>query len=134
MRKISGSCLCGETRFECGDRFSQFHWCHCSQCRKASGTAHAANLFTDPDNINWLKGQANSRRYDVPGRTITSAFCLYCGSPMPYLSKSGKALVVPAGSLDDEPSIAPSDNIFWAERAGWYETGIAAEKFDGFPS
>jgi hypothetical protein len=133
MKTISGSCLCGETRFSCEDRFSQFHWCHCTQCRKGSGSAHAANLFTEPGNIRWLAGQDNIRRYDVPGRTISSAFCIHCGSPMPYLSLSGKSLVVPAGSLDETPDIVPSDNIFWAERASWYEKGKAAAKFDGFP-
>ena len=133
MNIIKGSCLCGSVKFECKDTFQQFHLCHCQQCQKTSGSAHASNLFTDVDNISWLAGAEKIKRYDVPGRTITSAFCSDCGSPVPYVSGSGKALVVPAGSLDTPPSASPQDNIFWSERACWYEQGVNAKKYSGFP-
>ncbi|WP_115717560.1 GFA family protein [Gallaecimonas mangrovi] len=130
---IHGSCLCGQVSFELENRFSQFHLCHCSQCQKATGSAHASNLFTSPDNIHWLTGSDFVSRYDVPGRTISNAFCRHCGSALPYVSGSGKALVVPAGCLDDTPAITPEDNIFWAEKAPWYEAALASPHFAGFP-
>lgn len=132
-KTISGSCLCSSIEFECKNHFQQFHLCHCSQCQKASGSAHASNLFTDVDNIVWKKGKSLVSRYDVPGRTITSAFCRKCGSPVPYISGSGKALVVPAGSLDVKPEITPHSHIFWEERACWYDDSQEAEKVDRFP-
>jgi len=133
MNKITGSCLCGAVKFTCSDSFSQFHFCHCTQCQKATGSAHVANLFTDLNNIDWISGLDKVKRYDVPGRAISSAFCSECGSPVPYASLTDDALVVPAGSLNDAVSIVPEDNIFWAERASWYEHGVESEKFDGFP-
>lgn len=133
MSKIKGSCLCGDVTFECENTFMQFHFCHCQQCQKTTGSAHVSNLFTAVHNITWLSGQEQVKRFDVPGRSLTSSFCATCGSPTPYVSSSGKALIVPAGSLDDAPSIAPQDNIFWSERANWYEKGLNAEKFTGFP-
>jgi hypothetical protein len=133
MELVSGSCLCGEVTFECANTFKQFHLCHCTQCQKIAGSAHASNLFTEPDNIAWISGAETIKRYDVPERTITSAFCSTCGSPVPYLSKSGKALVVPAGSLNAAPNISPQDNIFWEERASWYKDGIESKKCEGFP-
>jgi len=132
MAKISGSCLCGSVRYEMDDDFHQFHWCHCTQCQKATGSAHASNLFTRPDNIRWIEGRECVVRYDVPGRSITKAFCGTCGSGMPYLSATGKALVVPAGALDGAPSRLPGGNIFWAERASWYDAGLQAEHLAGF--
>lgn len=133
MGLIRGSCLCEQVRFELDDNFSRFHFCHCSQCRKASGAAHGANFFTEPGNIRWLSGRELVQRFDVPGRTITNAFCGCCGSGLPYLSSSGTALVVQAGCLDDTPTCAPHSNIFWAERAPWYDAAIACEHHDGFP-
>jgi hypothetical protein len=50
------------------------------------------------------------------------------------VTKNGKALLVPAGSLDAAPNIQPNDNIFWAERASWYDDGKRANKCDGFPN
>ena len=41
----SGSCLCGEIRFEIEGEFELFYLCHCEYCRKDTGSAHAANLF-----------------------------------------------------------------------------------------
>lgn len=133
MNLIIGSCLCGKVSFNCTNSFKQFHLCHCTQCQKATGSAHVANLFTDIENITWLSGKEFVKRYDVPGRSITSAFCGNCGSPVPYISGTGKALVVPAGCLDGEPNLKPQDNIFWEERASWYDEGIQSKKCPGFP-
>lgn len=132
-RIIHGSCLCGDVRFELDDDFSRFHFCHCVQCRKASGAAHGANFFTRPENIRWLAGEQLVKRYDVPNRTITNAFCGQCGSGLPYLSSSGTALVVQAGCLDDTPNCSPHSNIFWHERPAWYDAAVASPQHDGFP-
>jgi hypothetical protein len=133
MTKISGSCLCGAVTFECEDQFEQFHLCHCIQCQKATGSAHASNLFTSPDNIKWLSGESLVKRFDVPGRTITNAFCNACGSALPYVSSTGKSLVVPAGSLDQTPNIEPQDNIFMSEKAPWYDKALSCKAFSTFP-
>lgn len=132
MELISGSCLCGEVKFECENNFSEFHLCHCIQCQKATGSAHASNLFTAKDNITWLSGLACIRRFDIPGRSISKAFCTKCGSGLPYVSGIGKALVVPAGCLDGGPNLEPQDNIFWSERAIWYDEAHHAKRFDRF--
>ena len=133
MRKINGSCLCNQIKFSCEDNFQQFHLCHCKQCQKTTGSAHVSNLFTSPDNVIWLAGKEHIIRFDMPGRSISSAFCSHCGSPVPYLSKTGKALVVPAGALDATPTLNVQDNIFWEERADWYDAGIHSDKCAGFP-
>ena len=132
MDKLGGSCLCGAVTFEISNRFEHFQLCHCLHCQKTTGTAHASNLFTDPQHITWLTGEELVRRYDVPGRRISNAFCGACGSRVPFLSLSGDVLAVPAGTLDGTPSIAPQANIFWPERASWYEAGVAAERYDEF--
>ena len=45
----------------------------------------------------------------------------------------GGALVVPAGSLDSEPTLAPTAHICCADRARWTDGMDAAPKFDGLP-
>ncbi|MCL6417677.1 GFA family protein [Aestuariirhabdus sp. Z084] len=133
MNKVTGACLCGAVTFELKKEFQQFHLCHCKQCQKISGSAHVSNLFTRPENICWLTGVDQVKRFDVPGRSISNVFCQDCGSSVPYVSASGKALIVPAGSLNEAPDMTPQDNIFWAERAEWYDAGLCSEHFDGFP-
>lgn len=130
---ISGGCLCGQVSFTIKNVFSKFHLCHCDQCKKITGSAYAANLFAEVDAIDWNAGQEYITRFDFPGRSFSKAFCRECGSGLPFIAKNGKILIVPAGSLNDEPVLAPQDNIFWRERATWLELGLSATCFDGFP-
>ena len=86
-----------------------------------------------PDNITWLNGFELVKRFDVPGRAISKAFCTECGCGVPFLSSTGKALIVPAGCLDGNPEIDPQDNIFSSEKAKWYDKAICAKSFENFP-
>lgn len=95
MDTVTGSCLCGDVAFECKNTFEQFHFCHCQQSQKATGSAHVADLFTDVANIRWLPGKDKIKRYDVPGRTITSAFCESRGSLVPYYQLLALHLLYP---------------------------------------
>lgn len=130
--KISGSCLCGVVTFEIKNEFAHFQLCHCTQCQKMSGSAHASNLFTKPDYITWLSGEDGVHRYDVKGRKFSNAFCRECGSRVPFVSLSGRMLAVPAGSLDGEPNKSPQANIFWPERAAWYDEALQTPHFDRY--
>jgi len=119
--------------FEVVDDFSQLNLCHCKQCQRATASAHASNLFTEPGNINWKTGIEYVKRFDVTDRNISNAFCANCGSGLPYVSKTGNSLVVPAGTLDASPGcILAMSNIFWSERADWYDSAIAAQHVNGF--
>ncbi|MDC0611528.1 GFA family protein [Vibrio sp.] len=133
QRTISGSCVCGAVRFEVEDDFQHFYFCYCEQCRRMTGSDHASNLFTRIDNIRWIKGAELTKRYEHPTRTFSQVFCTECGSPLPYLSKSGKALIIPAGGLDSEPTRKPDAQIFCSEQTQWHIDGIEAKRFDGFP-
>ena len=132
MEKLTGSCLCGTVTFEIDNEFDHFQLCHCTQCQKTTGSAHASNLFTDPNHITWHTGLESIARFDLEGRRISNAFCSKCGSRVPFLSLSGEILAVPAGSLNGKPAISPKANIFWSERAGWYEDALMAAHYDKF--
>ena len=129
---LSGSCLCGTVTYEIRNEFDHFQLCHCTQCQKSTGSAHASNLFTSPEFITWHTGQTSIVRYDVEGRRISNVFCRHCGGRVPWLSLSGDVLAVPAGSLNGVPSISAKANIFWPERAQWYEDALDAPRYDTF--
>jgi hypothetical protein len=124
-RRIEGSCLCGSVRYQIRGPVLSFRYCHCSRCRKATGSAHASNIFVDPALFRWTAGEELVTRYDLPeAQSFATCFCRPCGSPLPHATRSGKAIVIPAGSLDEDPDSRPGENIFWDHRAPWYlETG-----------
>lgn len=132
---MRGSCLCGAVQFEVTAAFEKFYWCHCSRCRKETGSAHASNLFTAPQAVRWLRGRETLKRFDLAtAKSFSRAFCSECGAPMPYVNRAGTHLVVPAGALDAEPPLRPQDQLHWASRAGWYEPGLAATRCQDEPA
>ncbi|MCW9027946.1 MAG: GFA family protein [Kangiella sp.] len=116
--QITGSCLCGEVQFDISDNFESFYLCHCSRCRKATGTVHGANLFNTKATLNWLQGKQLVKRYNLPDTRFTKSFCSECGSPVPT-EIGDKIAIVPAGSLNSSPNINPTAHIFCDDRASW---------------
>ena len=117
---LRGSCLCGAVRFEVTGEPQRFYHCHCSRCRKATGTGHASNLFLQPGSLRWLDGEALVRCFKVPeAKRFTNCFCSTCGSRVPRQVKDTDMVIIPAGSLDTEPPIKPQARIFWESRASW---------------
>lgn len=130
----SGSCQCGAVQFEIEGAFQSFFLCHCSRCRKDTGSAHAANLFSTTATITWLGGEETIAHYQVPETRHAKSFCSTCGAAVPSIQMDGALLVVPAGSLDGEPGISPTANICVASRAGWEDAMHDIPKFEGLPA
>ena len=117
---LTGSCLCGAMKYEITGEPQRFVHCHCSRCRKATGTGHASNLFLEPASLKWLAGEDQFRSYKVPeAKRFTNAFCATCGSRMPRRLKDTDAVIIPAGSLDDDAPLKPAARIFYDSRASW---------------
>lgn len=99
---IKGSCLCGGLQFEITGKFGPVGQCHCSKCRKVSGTDGNAVFYAAFDGFRWLNGQDHVQVYRHE-ENWASKFCKTCGSPAPFANKESKFYFVPAGLLDDDP-------------------------------
>ena len=115
--KHSGSCLCGAVTFEVQGDFEKFFLCHCRRCRKSTGSAHAANLFSNHASLVWISGEDHIRSFQVPDTRHVRAFCAHCGSVLPQTGS--QHVMVPAGTLDTELAMAPTSHIFVSDRAAW---------------
>jgi len=128
-----GSCLCGAARFEVSGDFQSFFLCHCSRCRKDSGSAHGANLFSTEARLDWLSGEEKVRTFQLPETRHQRSFCADCGSALPGLQMGGALLVVPAGSLDSPLPTRPNAHINVASRADWDDHLEEIPHLDGLP-
>ena len=133
MSKHLGSCLCGEVRFEIDGDFEQFFLCHCGRCRKDTGSAHAANLFSSTAKIHWLSGEAKIKTFRAPSTRHERSFCSACGSALPSVQMNGALLVVPAGSLDSAIGTRPDAHVCVASRASWDRRLEDIPRIDGLP-
>jgi hypothetical protein len=128
---VRGSCLCGAVGYEARLPLAKFVNCHCSRCRKASGSAHSVNAYVLPDAFRWTRGEDLVKRFDLPqARSFATAFCTRCGSPMPHATRSGREVIIPAGSLDDHPGTEPSMHVYWGSRAEWSASDSELPKSD----
>ena len=117
---ICGRCLCGAVAYEITTPFLRFVHCHCSRCRRATGSAHASNLYVNPTQFRWTFGAEKVRRYDLPSaKSFATSFCTDCGAPLPHHTRSGREVVVPAGSLDRLPLIKLQAHAFFEYRPNW---------------
>ena len=132
-QQLSGSCLCGETRYSVqGDQARFFH-CHCSRCRKATGTGHGSNVILN-GTLEWTAGDENVREYKVPdAKRFRNVFCTQCGSRLPSLVPEMGIVVVPAGSLDQEPTFESESRIFYDSRTSWSCGDKHVETFGEYP-
>lgn len=115
----TGSCLCGAVNFRVLGDFQNFYLCHCTHCRKDTGSAHAANLFSSTATLQWVTGEELVRRFDLPGTRHGRSFCATCGSALPVVQMDGALLVVPAGSLDSSLALTPDAHLFVSSSAQW---------------
>ena len=106
-----GSCLCAKVSYEITGNMGVFQYCHCSRCRKFTGSAHASNLFVAPGDFSWLSGEELVGRYDpADTKYFATCFCKNCGSSLPWLSKSEKVVVIPAGT--GAPVVIVTGDVF----------------------
>ena len=131
--RYTGSCLCGEVRFEIAGEFEHFYLCHCEYCRKDTGSAHAANLFSSTAALKWVSGQDKVRQFNLPATRHNRCFCGTCGSALPMIQMNGQLLVVPAGSLDSELPMRPDAHLFMSSKACWDDALEKVPTFDRFP-
>ena len=76
-----GTCLCGEISVEILGSIDDIIHCHCSLCRKNSGTAYATNGFINANEFrlidhkrNWLLTNLNRVKIDIFARPVHHPF------------------------------------------------------------
>ena len=112
-----GSCLCGAVAFEFDGPPLRMYHCHCSRCRHAVSAAYQTVLRVPSSAFRWLAGADDVTGYGLPGTRFECAFCSTCGARVPWVRE--EELAVPAGCLDQDPGVRPTDQIFTDSRAAW---------------
>lgn len=78
---LEGSCLCGGIRYRYDGEITELSLCHCSQCRRAQGSAFVAVSPVQAAQFHLLAGAELLQEYRaVPHKA--RVFCRQCGSPL----------------------------------------------------
>jgi hypothetical protein len=115
VQRLNGSCLCGEVRYTVDDEFRYALICHCSQCRRATGSA-----FKPFGGIERAKLKVTGGAIKIFGDVMThDAHCKACGSLLYSIVQEGTMAHVTYGTLIDPPSLSPQAHICVASKAPW---------------
>lgn len=134
MNQYKGECLCGSCRYVItGEKPAAMYLCHCSRCRKETGTIHGANVFFNNARLLWEKGQVNISHFKLEGTRKQRAFCKTCGSPLPR-EEGESHVVLPAGTVDADTTLEPTAHIYYASRLSWEDKLADLKKFAELPS
>jgi hypothetical protein len=126
--------LCGAVQYDITPPFLDFAYCHCERCRKSFGGAFSTHLFLDPKQLRWVAGQDLVTLFLHEGAdNYPRGFCRRCGGPVPRMARDGVRMSVPAGTLEQDPGIRPTKNIFWSLKPAWDECRHNLPTFDERP-
>ena len=129
---MRGQCLCGQVAFEIeGDRVKLYQ-CHCSLCRKQSGTFSNAATVVPINNFRWLRGVELVASWQKDSG-FRSHFCSNCGSPVPNPLRNTAYYWVPAGLLEDGGKLEVVAHLCVTSRASWDPSSLQGLCYDEVP-
>jgi len=128
---FSGRCLCGAVRFEIDGLLGPFAYCHCTSCRRASGSAFTANSPVATATVRWTRGRTSLREYESsPGKF--RAFCDNCGSPVyARLVAQPDWLSMRLGLIDADPGHRAQAHFNVADKAAWFDIADTLPQHQG---
>ncbi len=127
-----GGCLCSAIGFAITGPIRNIVYCHCSQCRKAQGSAYATNGIVQSQHFTITAGSDQLNAYESsPGQTRFA--CRICSSPIisKNLSKPGQ-LRIRLGTIDSDISEKPQAHIFVSSKASWDQITDELPQYDSY--
>jgi hypothetical protein len=128
-RTLAGKCLCGAVQYAVADEFVYAANCHCSSCRRTTGSAFKAFAGIERQKLSVTRGKDHLRLFgDESGH---DAHCEVCGSLLYSLVRAGKFVHVAMGTLVDDPRIRPTRHIFVGSKAPWFAITDDLPQYEG---
>ncbi|GAB7350051.1 hypothetical protein MBLNU459_g0721t1 [Dothideomycetes sp. NU459] len=131
----SGSCLCGKVGISYTGEPAVKALCHCTDCRKMSGSAYSVNNVVSEEGFKTTGNPKVFSKVADSGKEIHSYFCGDCGST---LYRDGGAFpgmkVVKVGVLekkDDLEEAKPVAELYGPSRPSWLSAIPGADQKQG---
>ncbi|HET8800541.1 MAG TPA: GFA family protein [Marinobacter sp.] len=127
---LTGQCLCGDIQFQYDGPLGPVSLCHCSQCRRAHGSAFSASAPIQKVRFRYVSGQDRVSEYESrPGKY--RAFCSRCGSQLySRVDAIPGILRLRVGAINEPLGKGPAQHVFVGSRADWFEITDELPRFE----
>ena len=115
---MHGHCLCGTVQFAVNATSLGLYRCHCSLCRRQSGTASNLATIVSNSQFQWLSGEDKITSWQKASG-FRSDFCSECGSTVPNPLRTINKTWVPAGLLDEHANLRVVADVYLGSKAAW---------------
>ena len=118
-----GECNCGAVAFRIDTSLRDIYVCHCSICRRYTGSHGIPVVIVANAAFHWLRGEDCISTWEKPDADWQAWFCKVCGSPVPGVNDSER-MFVPAGLISEgAEDLKVAHHIWTGSKAGWDEIG-----------
>lgn len=118
-----GQCNCGAVTYQVDAELADVYICHCSICRRATGSGGIAVTVTDNKNFRWLEGEGGITHWKKPCHVWETSFCKVCGSPLPA-KNSETSMYIPVSTLiSGDENLRVAHHIWVGSKAHWEQIG-----------
>lgn len=118
MDDVYGKCLCGQVEFQLSGELPAIYQCHCSRCRRATGSVSNAALIIPSQQFQWIRGQEQITSY-IAASGYRSDFCSNCGSPVPNPLDGRFEYWIPTGLLTGNIHLKSGVHLYTGSKASW---------------
>ena len=126
---LTGKCYCGAVEYSVPDAFVYAMNCHCSNCRRTTGSAFKPFAGIERAKFTVTKGADGLLIHG--GDKAHDAHCRKCGSLLYSVVRDALWVHVTMGTLVDAPTIRPSRHIFVGSKAPWYTINDDLPQYEG---
>ncbi|MFC4277429.1 GFA family protein [Achromobacter aloeverae] len=128
---LAGGCLCGAVQYSVKNEFVYALNCHCSNCRRSTGSAFKPFAGIERNKLRITRGDDDVSIFGDE-HASHDLRCRKCGSLLFSVVRSGEYVHVTLGTLADTPSMRPSAHIFVGSKAPWYSITDDLPQYDEF--
>lgn len=122
VHALEGGCACRAVRYRLLSEPLIVHACHCTECRRLTGTAFALNALIETERVELLAGAPHP--VQVPGtsgKPQTILRCPGCQTALwsHYPGAGERLAFVRVGTLDEAGRLPPDIHIFTSTKLPW---------------
>ena len=128
-----GKCLCDAVKFSLKGTNFDLYQCHCSECRKITGSNANSSVIVPEEIFSWIEGEGKITSY-THGSGYRSDFCSSCDSPTPNKIKNKPLFWVPAGALSQNALLRIKAHICLSSKATWETSELLGTQYNEVPS
>ena len=122
----AGGCLCGEVRYTPLGEPERVGLCHCTTCRKNTGTPYLAFAIYDAARVS-IEGVLKAHRAPA----IERRFCPRCGTLVCLAEEGSAEISLMLGAFDEPPAITPQYELWVGHRRDWLSPVPGARQYAG---